>query len=400
MYTKILNGNISFTSATESGYNGQTIMNEDGTKTIEIDRTGLSSFDLGVLLAHEANRDGVVRDNSTQERETADSVINHMDLASAIQDAYGSSYLNEANNMEAAYYKMYQKRLASREDLEQYALENYDSSADYWKLMDSGEVVWDGKKDLTNEAGETVRVDKTGSYSKSLLNWLGKKQSVALLKQRGIDTSNMSDAEIASQLMESSGVEWNSTAFSETTGKNTGAYVPTAFPGGQSVNMSGLDERLRFQLSENDAFNLGRFPKRALKLHIMSRMIKVNRLMPWLQPGAIICLPLGGVQTQAGQLLTSEQINSITETSLKNGWLKADGDSIYPTGDNARRSISQLAFSELGEFGYLDFSNNPNNADGSLIVGETVHGNNHAREGNNYMNSEIFDPYEGDIISG
>jgi hypothetical protein len=43
----------------------------------------------------------------------------------------------------------------------------------------------------------------------------------------------------------------------------------------------------------------------------------------------------------------------------------------------------------------LDFSNNPNNADGSLIVGETVHGNNHAREGNNYMNSEIFDPYEG-----
>ena len=200
LYTKILNGNISFTSATESGYNGQTIMNEDGTKTIEIDRTGLSSFDLGVLLAHEANRDGVVRDNSTQERETADSVINHMDLASAIQDAYGSSYLNEANNMEAAYYKMYQKRLASREDLEQYALENYDSSADYWKLMDSGEVVWDGKKDLTNEAGETVRVDKTGSYSKSLLNWLGKKQSVALLKQRGIDTSNMSDAEIASSL--------------------------------------------------------------------------------------------------------------------------------------------------------------------------------------------------------
>ena len=32
LYTKILNGNISFTSATESGYNGQTIMNEDGTK--------------------------------------------------------------------------------------------------------------------------------------------------------------------------------------------------------------------------------------------------------------------------------------------------------------------------------------------------------------------------------
>ena len=104
---------------------------------------------------------------------------------------------------------------------------------------------------------------------------------------------------------------------------------------------------------------------------------------------------LGRSTNTAGQLLTSEQINSITETSLKNGWLKADGDSIYPTGDNARRSISQLAFSELGEFGYLDFSNNPNNADGSLIVGETVHGNNHAREGNNYMNSEIFDPYEG-----
>jgi hypothetical protein len=369
---------------------------ENGIRTVYMDELSGRNSDLhyGVVLSHEAMRNGLDDGEEGQLRETWQAVLQHSLVAQSVGAIYGDDSLTGDMQQEV---ELLQEAIESGDfsAFGEHALSSYDSTQDYWKLMDNGEVAWDGKKDLTNEAGETVRVDKTGSYSKSLLNWLGKENAISQLMSRGIDAREMSESEIAQQLMKTSGVEWDSSAYSDTTGKNTGAYVPTALPGGQSANMTGLDDRLRFQLSENDAFNLGKISQESPEIAYYVENDKGEQINAMAITGCYYMSTLGGVQTQSGQLLTAEQINTITEASLENGWLKADGNSIYPTGDNARRNISQLAFSELGEFGYLDFSNNPNNADGSLIVGETVHGNNHAREGNNYMNSEIFDPYEG-----
>jgi hypothetical protein len=295
-------------------------------------------------------RNGLDDGEEGQLRETWQAVLQHSLVAQSVGAIYGDDSLTGDMQQEV---ELLQEAIESGDfsAFGEHALSSYDSTQDYWKLMDNGEVAWDGKKDLTNEAGETVRVDKTGSYSKSLLNWLGKENAISQLMSRGIDAREMSESEIAQQLMKTSGVEWDSSAYSDTTGKNTGAYVPTALPGGQSANMTGLDDRLRFQLSENDAFNLGKISQESPEIAYYVENDKGEQINAMAITGCYYMSTLGGVQTQSGQLLTAEQINTITEASLENGWLKADGNSIYPTGDNARRNISQLAFSELGEFG-------------------------------------------------
>ena len=267
--------------------------------------------------------------------------------------------------------------------------------------MDNGEIVWDEEKDLTNEKGEIIRIDKTGSYSLSLLNWLGTDKAADTLAQRGIDTTDMSEKEMAYALFESSGVKWNSDAYSKTTGSSTGAYVTS----GQDSNIEELENRLRFQLDDNEAFHLGKISQESpdIAYYVGDSENPINAMA---QTGCYYMSTLGAVQTQAGKLLTSEQINKITETALKKGWLKADQDSIYPTGAASRTTISLLAFAELDQFGYLDFNPKSYNVDGSIIVGQTTNENRHAREGNSIMNTEIYDPYEGitylsgqDIIS-
>ena len=267
-------------------------------------------------------------------------------------------------------------------------------SGDFWKLTDDGQIIWDGKKDLINENGEIIRIDKTGSFSLSLLNWFGKDNSAALLEQRGYDTENMSDSEIAYALMKSSGAEWNDTAYSEATGINSGAYVPRTVPGGQGANMSTLEDRLRFQLSEYEAFHSSKISQESPDIAVWVQNEDGDWINGMASTGCYYMSTLGAVQTQAGKLLTTEQINRITEQALEEGWLDVDEEGIFPTGDDSKTLISQLAFRELGEFGYLKFNSNSENADGSIIVGKTINNNYHAREGNWSMDKDIFDPYE------
>ncbi len=173
-YRDILNHKIAFTSVQESGYDGKTTMNEDGKKSIELNSSDLTSFDLAVLLAHESFRDGVISDKDSQNRETQDAVRSHMDVSSAIQDTYGSSYLSIDNNKEARIYKMYQNGMISKEDLGNYALKNYDSSADYWKFTSDGNIIFDGKKNLYDENGKLLdEYEGNGGFTDSLAAMLG-----------------------------------------------------------------------------------------------------------------------------------------------------------------------------------------------------------------------------------
>ena len=205
----------------------------------------------------------------------------------------------------------------------------------------------------------------------------------------------MSDSEIAYALMKSSGAEWNETAYSEATGDNTGAYVPRSVPGGQGANSSGLEDRLQFQLSDYEAFHRAKISQESPDIAVWVQDDSGRWVNGMAATGCYYMSTLGAVQTQAGKLLTTEQINRITERALEEGWLKTNEDSIYPTGDRSKTKISQLAFAELGQFGYLDFTNDPVTADGSLLVGRTVNENLHAREGDRSLSNELYDPYEG-----
>ena len=65
--------------------------------------------------------------------------------------------------------------MAEPEAFSRYTAAVYDSSADYWKLVKNengtDSIVWYGKRDLTNEAGDLLQKDKTGSFSQSLMKY-------------------------------------------------------------------------------------------------------------------------------------------------------------------------------------------------------------------------------------
>ena len=80
--------------------------------------------------------------------------------AAALQELYGSGYLNERNNAEADLLKCFLSGGLPGHLLSDYTMQNYDMSGDFWKLSADGRIVWDGKKDLVNEQGEVIRIDK------------------------------------------------------------------------------------------------------------------------------------------------------------------------------------------------------------------------------------------------
>jgi hypothetical protein len=71
--------------------------------------------------------------------------------------------------------------------------ETYDSSADYWKLKLNGTLEWDGEKNLNIEyigvdGRKKVRThvkDDSGSYSQSLVNYMGEDRALQLLQRSG-----------------------------------------------------------------------------------------------------------------------------------------------------------------------------------------------------------------------
>lgn len=74
-------------------------------------------------------------------------------------------------------------------NFENYINENYDSSADYWKVLHDGNVVWDGELDLYDENGQLLHhTDKT-SYTKALAEHLGitETEATELMVQAGYE---------------------------------------------------------------------------------------------------------------------------------------------------------------------------------------------------------------------
>jgi hypothetical protein len=366
---------------------------EGGRRNIYLGQQSGRNADLhyGIVLSHEAMRNGTADGQAGQERETAAAVLNHTLVARSVAAAYGGESLSGTMQGEV---KQLNRALASGDfsGFGQYIAGNYDSSGDYWRLTLDNKIVWDNSRDLNVEyvdpetgevkVEEKVRVDKTGSYSKSLENYLGRGKTVAFLESHGIKAEGMSDSEIAYALMTSSGAEWN---------QEKGIYEPITIPGGQGYNTSSLSDRLTFEVDEGQAFHMRKISQEtpSIGYWVGEGDDRVNVMAT---TGCYYLSTLGAVQTQAGEHLTAEQINKITEISLENDWLETDENSIYPKGNLSRTEISRLAFEELGIPARLDFVH-PQEIDGLINVGETVNGNNHATEWGS--EGQLFDPYEG-----
>ncbi|MDR0474862.1 MAG: hypothetical protein LBH43_14455 [Treponema sp.] len=155
--TKIEHSGNSFT---ESIYD-----DESGIKTVYLGTDATkdnSRFALNVILSHEAYRTGVVESNEEQKIKRDMAVIGHTKTASALINTYGADCLSTTMVKEAIV-------MTSALENGNYAivnqiLENYDSSGEYWKLINyhdgTHSLVYDGNKFLTieylNEDGDII----------------------------------------------------------------------------------------------------------------------------------------------------------------------------------------------------------------------------------------------------
>ena len=184
----IINGDAEFITGTVTEHDGKTTLNSDGVRMINLNMDDKNSLDLAVLMSHEAFRDGVTGSATEQEIETAKAALAHMSIGATLAKTYGGSSLNEFNRKEA---EEYQEALETGDwSKVGMAVKGYDSSADYWKLMDDGSIIWDGEKDLTDENDNIIRKYLgEGGNTAALADHLGLSEDEArqLIVSAGID---------------------------------------------------------------------------------------------------------------------------------------------------------------------------------------------------------------------
>ncbi|AHC14388.1 hypothetical protein L21SP2_0968 [Salinispira pacifica] len=144
-FEQLMNGQAEFTI--EEGYgNAKTEQDENGRISMRIDsQEGTNGVLLtGIALIHEAFRNGLDDGETGQQQETAESVIHHTIAAQMVGQGYGMSSLSDSLKDEI-------KILNSEggiQKLAEHAVENYDWSADYWKLTAEGKWMQDGSLDF------------------------------------------------------------------------------------------------------------------------------------------------------------------------------------------------------------------------------------------------------------
>ena len=144
-------------------------------------------FALGITLGHEAYRDGIVGGVQSQFNETAESVLGHTALAKRIQSdsMYNNMMtglinadINLKNDMTVFDYALVTGDWGA---FGSYVGNNYDYSADYWRMTWSGQLLSDGDgwlKDMNgnyilNENGDRIGAEKQESGLLNIMNGTG-----------------------------------------------------------------------------------------------------------------------------------------------------------------------------------------------------------------------------------
>ena len=154
---------------------------ENGQKIIHINSSQNEGFiDLGLTLQHEAHRDGIISDEQSQYIETVNAVAGHtqMALAMAIDKLYTKDMLNhissDSNLQNDINAYMYAAYTGNTSLFAGYVGASYDSSADYWRVLSNGNIVFDDKEDLYDENGLLLKhYEGSGGYTDSLATMLG-----------------------------------------------------------------------------------------------------------------------------------------------------------------------------------------------------------------------------------
>ena len=134
---------------------------------INLNMDGKEALDLDLFMSHEAFRDGVTGSATEQKIETAKAALAYMSIGATLAKTYGGSSLNDYNRKEA---EEYQEALETGDwSKVNEAVEKYDSSQDYWKVVldKNGKVqqVLDDKDNTTiryvDENGDVVTIKRT-----------------------------------------------------------------------------------------------------------------------------------------------------------------------------------------------------------------------------------------------
>jgi hypothetical protein len=169
LYDDILNKKAILSTGRDQEYEGVSSQNDSGQRLIDLNLDGKNSLDLGVLLTHEAFRDGVDNGKDNQVMETRNAVLGHMSVSAALSRTYGDRSLNITNQNEA---KMFMEAVKNQDpnSLMSYVDGEYESTGDYWKRLDDGTIVRDGKAGLYDEDGNLIRlaVDENGAQFSEL----------------------------------------------------------------------------------------------------------------------------------------------------------------------------------------------------------------------------------------
>ena len=145
----------------------QTVLNEQGQRVVSLSgyREGMSAEEqlaLGLVLQHEAHRDGIVGTASQQAAETLAATTAHTQMAlRMLGDGKGNALqMTENMAMDITAYQISQ-HLGDDSIFAGYVAGSYDASADYWKRTWGGQLVNDGSGWLRDENGKYINIDGT-----------------------------------------------------------------------------------------------------------------------------------------------------------------------------------------------------------------------------------------------
>jgi len=201
---EILSGKTSLAVSSEKkdGATAQTTTDANGNKTVTLygitaDMSIEDMFKAGLVLQHEAYRDGLDNGEAGQLKETAEAVLAHSQMAAQILDdkLYAGALLslisqdsNLKKDMEA-FVALAQSggNKAAFAEFISYVDNNYDSSADYWRIVtdENGRII-DVKDDkdyenlnVYDKDGKLIRtVKKDGtSFVQQVINAAGSSQT-------------------------------------------------------------------------------------------------------------------------------------------------------------------------------------------------------------------------------
>ncbi|HOS35943.1 MAG TPA: hypothetical protein PKW72_08995 [Treponemataceae bacterium] len=193
IYHDILSDNtkLSMSKNLDGNAEARTVVNDDGTKTVffrSLSSDVASGVMAGIVLQHEAYRDGLT--GSDQEAETFAAVTGHTEMALRIRD--DGLYVNVITN-NANLTRDIENHKSGTEAFRAYAT-SYDSSGDYWKVNDKGNLEYDGRANVYDKDGNLVCETKSQGIEGSLLEILGltdnptnRKAVVAMMKASGLE---------------------------------------------------------------------------------------------------------------------------------------------------------------------------------------------------------------------